>query len=262
MDFKNKVAVVTGGANGIGRCIVETFLSVGARVAFIDIDEESGVSIAANYEPDRVLFVAGDIAEQETLEFFTEKIAEFFGRVDYLVNNACIFSKGGILTGCDYEDFNHVLAIGVTAPYMLSKLLLPIFNDKAAIVNISSTRAHMSQPNTEPYSAAKGGLYALTHALSASLAGKVRVNCINPGWIDTGGFHGDADYIPTFEHQDSEQHPVGRIGRPADIATLTLFLCSTHASFITGQDISVDGGMSKLMIYNNSQGWKYMPETE
>lgn len=259
MNFTDKVAVVTGGANGIGRCIVETFLSVGARVAFIDIDEESGANIAANYTDDKVLFVAGDVADEATLKFFAEKITEFFGKVDYLVNNACIFTKGGILTGCDYEDFNQVLAIGVTAPYMLTKLLLPVFNQDASIVNISSTRAHMSQPNTEPYSAAKGGLYALTHALSVSLSGKIRVNCINPGWIDTGGFHGDTNYSPTFDAEDSVQHPVGRIGRPADIATLTLFLCSTHASFITGQDINVDGGMSKLMIYNNSQGWKYTP---
>lgn len=260
MNFTDKVAVVTGGANGIGRCIVETFLSVGARVAFIDTDEESGVSIAANYQQDRVLFVSGDIADEDTLDFFSKKIAELFGNVDYLVNNACIFTKGGILSDCSFDDFNQVLAIGVTAPYMLSKLLLPLFNEQAAIVNISSTRAHMSQPNTEPYSAAKGGLYALTHALSVSLSGKVRVNCINPGWIDTGGFHGDTDYIPTFEDVDYEQHPVGRIGRPADVATLTLFLCSTYATFITGQDINVDGGMSKLMIYNNSQGWKYAPE--
>lgn len=260
MDFKNKVAVITGGANGIGRCIVETFLSVGASVAFIDIDAESGISIASNYPQDKVLFVAGDIADKDMLGFFIDKTIVHFGKVDYLVNNACIFTKGGIITGCDYDDFNQVLAIGVTAPYILTKLLLPVFKQDAAIVNIASTRAHMSHPNTEPYSAAKGALYALTHALSVSLSGKVRVNSINPGWIDTGGFHGDTEYIPSFDQEDIDQHPVGRIGRPADVATLTLFLCSTHASFITGQDINVDGGMSKLMIYNNSQGWKYTPE--
>jgi NAD(P)-dependent dehydrogenase (short-subunit alcohol dehydrogenase family) len=132
---------------------------------------------------------------------------------------------------------------------MLAKLLLPYFNSSASIVNISSTRFNMSQPDSESYTAAKGGITALTHALAVSLSGRVRVNSISPGWIDTSN--------SAFSIEDNAQHPAGRIGRPADIAKMVLFLCSEAGSFITGENITVDGGMSKLMIYHGDNGWKY-----
>ena len=174
------------------------------------------------------------------------------------MNNACI-SKKGILSECSYQDFNYVLALGVTAPYQLTSLFLPVFTADASVVNIASSRGFMSQKDTESYSAAKGGILSLTHALSISLAGKARVNSISPGWIDTGSFHKDENYQPDYEPADLLQHPVGRVGVPDDIVQTIRFLCSDAAGFITRQNFTVDGGMSKLMIYHNDHGWTYNP---
>lgn len=260
MEYSNKTCVVTGGANGIGRCIVQAFLANGASVAFIDIDNKTGTKISKGYPSEKVMFYHGDIAEETVLIDFSRQVINKFGSIDCLINNACI-SKKGILSGCSYEDFNYVLRLGVTAPYMLTKLFVPAFSQNASIVNISSTRAFMSQPDTESYTAAKSGITALTHALSISLAGTVRVNSISPGWIDTGAYQGEnGDYSPKFEYADEKQHPSGRVGTPQDIAEMVMFLCSEKAGFINGENIVVDGGMTKQMIYHNDYGWSYMPE--
>lgn len=251
MNFKDKVCVVTGGANGIGRCIVEEFLKAGAYVAFIDLDRDAAGELVNKYGNERLLFVCGDIAEEEAISQFIKEVVGRFNQVDYLINNACI-SKNGILSQCSYEDFNYVLKIGVSAPYMLTMLLQDHFKANAAIVNISSARATMSQPDTESYSAAKGGISALTHALSISLAGKVRVNSISPGWIDTGAFG-------SLSKEAILQHPVKRVGHPLDIAKMVFFLCSEDSSFITGENITIDGGMTKQMIYHGEYGWSYSP---
>ena len=153
------------------------------------------------------------------------------------------------LDSCSYEEFGRALAVGVTAPFYLTKLLLPYFADGAAIVNISSSRDRMSQPQTESYTAAKGGISALTHALAVTLAGKVRVNSVSPGWINTGSGE--------YSGADAKQHPAGRVGLPSDIADAVLFLCSDSAGFITGENICIDGGMTHLMIYHNDCGWKF-----
>ncbi len=231
--FKNKVAVVTGGASGIGKAICDEFKKAGAKVCIIDKSDND--------------YFVGDIAREEVLHEFAAKVLNDYGQVDYIINNAC-FSMGGI-ENCSYEDFNYVLRTGVTAPFMLAKLFMNNFSKDAAIVNVSSSRDRMSQPNTESYTAAKGGISALTHALAVSLAGKVRVNSISPGWIDTSGteFHG----------ADNTQHLAGRVGTPIDIANMVLFLCSDKAGFITGENIAIDGGMTKLMIYHNDFGWTY-----
>ncbi len=258
MDFRGKVCVITGGANGIGRCIVQEFLKAGANVAFIDTDEVSGSRLMQQCQ-ERLLFVAGDITEESVLRNFAEKVISRFGRVDCLVNNACL-SRKGILSGCGFDDFNYVLRLGVTAPYMLSLLLKDVFTEDASIVNISSTRATMSQADTESYTAAKGGISALTHALAISLAGRVRVNSVSPGWIDTGAYQKEENYVPAHSRADRSQHPAGRVGVPEDIAKTVLFLCSGDAGFITGQNIVVDGGMTKLMIYDGDAGWAYSKE--
>ena len=237
-DYKSKTAVITGGANGIGRCIAEFFMNAGAKFAVID-----KADTAINCD----LYFHGDIADEQTLIDFVGKVKNKFGSVDYLINNACM-SRGGILSGCGYDDFLYVQKVGVAAPYILTKLLLPYFKPGASIVNIASTRAFQSQPDTESYSAAKGGIVALTHAMAVSLAGRVRVNCISPGWIDTAE-------NPEHSEQDKRQHPVGRVGTPADIADMVLYLCSDSAGFITGENITIDGGMSKLMIYHGDHGW-------
>lgn len=243
-----KTAVVTGGAGGIGRCIAETFLENGYALAVIDIDKSGGESLAGKYGSDRLVFFHGDIAEKAVLEDFAAAVKEKYAAVDALINNACIFSKGGI-DSCGYDDFNYVLRVGLSAPFYLSKLFRDSFGEGASIINISSSRAFMSQADTESYTAAKGGISALTHGLSVSLAGKVRVNSISPGWIDTAG--------GTFSAEDLAQHPAGRIGQPRDIADMALFLCSEKAGFITGENITIDGGMTKLMIYHNDAGWIY-----
>lgn len=247
--MRDKVAVITGGSNGIGKNIVETFLREGAKVYFIDIDKESANKLLQIYKNDNLSYYCGDISSEDIIKDFVKKVLSKYNKIDYLINNACI-SKGGILSDCSYEDFNYVLKIGVSAPYMLSKSFMNNFNENGAIVNISSTRAYMSQANTESYTAAKGGISALTHALSISLAGKVRVNSISPGWIET-------DDKAKHSKEDKLQHPAGRVGKVSDISNMVMFLCSEKASFITGEDIKIDGGMSKLMIYNDDNGWDF-----
>ncbi|HBE80973.1 MAG TPA: short-chain dehydrogenase [Firmicutes bacterium] len=257
MNFENKVCVVTGGANGIGLCIVNEFAKNKAKVAFVDLDETAGGRALKGIQANggEGLFYPGDIAEKQTLEGFTQKVIETFGRVDYLINNACL-SRKGILSGCDYEDFNYVLRVGVTAPYMLAKLFCNHFGEAGAVVNISSTRSSMSQQDTESYTAAKGGISALTHALAVSLAGKVRVNSVSPGWIDVSA-NFDSDFEKKHSLADKYQHPVGRVGQPIDIARAVMFLCDKENGFITGQNITVDGGMTKQMIYSGDEGWEY-----
>ena len=148
-----------------------------------------------------------------------------------------------------YEDFEYAIRVGVTAPFYLSKIFMPFFTENACIVNISSSRDRMSQPNTESYTAAKGGISALTHALAVSLAGKVRVNSVSPGWIDNN--------YTVYEGADAVQQPAGRVGNPKDIANAVMYLCSDMAGFITGENICIDGGMTRQMIYHGDYGWIY-----
>lgn len=230
---KPKVAVVTGGARGIGKAICDAFAEKGVAVCTIDLLDND--------------YFVGDIADENTLRRFAAKVISDYGAIDYLINNACL-SRGGLNT-CSYDDFNYVLRVGVTAPFFLTQLFQEHFNAQACIVNISSTRHLMSQADTESYTAAKGGISALTHAMAVTLAGKARVNAISPGWIDTTG--------AAFKGPDADQHPAGRVGTPADIVHAAMFLCSPESSFITGQDIAIDGGMTKLMVYHNDFGWTY-----
>ena len=233
-----KVAVVTGGANGIGKCIAEEFRKLGVKVYVID-------KAAGDH-------YVGDISDKTVLEAFAEKVILENGGIDYLINNALPLMKG--IDECSYEEFQYALAVGVTAPFYLSKLFAPHFREGACIINISSSRDRMSQPQTESYTAAKGGIAALTHAMAASFAGKVRVNSISPGWIDTAYTH------TVYEGPDALQQPAGRVGNPMDIANMVMFLCSDKAGFITGENICIDGGMTKLMIYHDDHGWTYTPE--
>ena len=229
--FQNKVVVITGGAGGIGRCIAEEFGKQGAHVCVIDCAE------GAHY--------VGDIGDKATLEAFATHVIGKYGRVDVLVNNAPPSFLG--IDACSYEQFQHALAVGVTAPFYLAKLFAPHFGEGAAIINISSSRDRMSQPQSESYTAAKGGISALTHALAVSFAGKVRVNSISPGWIDTA--------YTVYEGPDAIQQPAGRVGNPLDIANMVLFLASSKAGFITGENICIDGGQTRLMIYHGDHGW-------
>ena len=190
-------------------------------------------------------YYVGDLADRTVLEHFAGQVIAEHGHVDYLINNALPLMKG--IDECTYEDFNYALRVGITAPFYLTKLFSPHFAPGAAIVNISSSRDRMSQPQTESYTAAKGGISALTHALAVSLAGRVRVNAISPGWIDTN--------YTVYEGPDAYQQPAGRVGEPLDIANMALYLCSSKAGFITGENICIDGGMTRQMIYHNDFGW-------
>ncbi len=230
-----KVAVITGGGHGIGKATAEAFRREGMAVCTADILPGC--------------WFTGDVGRQEDLEAFAEKVTACYGRVDVLVNNAPPPMKG--IDTCSWADFQYSLAVGVTAPYYLTKLLLPIFAPGASVINISSSRDRMSQAQTESYTAAKGGIAALTHAMAVSLAGRVRVNSISPGWIDTEGRE--------YTGPDALQQPVGRVGTPKDIAELILFLAGDKAGFITGENICADGGMTKMMVYHGDAGWDYHP---
>ena len=229
--FQDKVIVITGGAAGIGKCIAEDFIKQGAHVCIIDCAE------GAHY--------VGNIGDKATLEDFARQVIGKYGRVDVLVNNAPPSFIG--IDKCSYEQFQQSLAVGVTAPFYLSKLFASHFTPGASIINISSSRDRMSQPQSESYTAAKGGIAALTHALAVSFAGRVRVNSISPGWIDTA--------YTVYEGPDAIQQPAGRVGNPLDIANMALFLASDKAGFITGENICIDGGQTRLMIYHGDHGW-------
>lgn len=229
--FRDKIAVITGGCHGIGLAAARAFRREGAVPVVIDVNPGAD-------------FV-GDVGDRETLERFADRIKEKYGRVDFLINNAPPVMRG--IDDCTYEEFERALRVGVTAPFYLTKLLLPLFPAGSAVVNISSSRDRQSQPQTESYTAAKGGIAALTHAMAVSLGPKIRVNSVSPGWIDT-------EYR-VYDGPDALQQPAGRVGNPDDIAELILFLCSEKAGFITGENICADGGMTKLMIYHGDHGW-------
>lgn len=234
--FCDKVAAITGGASGIGKCIAEEFEKNHAKICIIDIKDNP--------------YFIGDIADKNTLHEFSQKVISDYGKIDFLINNALPPTYG--LDNATYEQFDYALKVGVCAPFYLTKLFNNYFSKNASIINISSSRDRMSQPMTESYTAAKGGIAALTHALAVSLSSRVRVNSISSGWIDT-------DY-KTYSGADAIQHPAGRVGNPLDIANLVMFLCSDKASFITGENICVDGGMTRQMIYHNDFGWTYNPK--
>lgn len=238
IEFKNKVVIVTGGASGIGKSIAEQFYKQKAKVVIIDKN---------NCDTKCDFFYKGDITNKKVIVDFIKQVIKKYKKIDFIINNAGL-SKGGLLS-CSYENFLYVQKLSLAAPFMIVKQLINNLNKDAVIINISSSRAFQSQPDWESYGAAKGGIVALTHAMAVTLKGKARVNCISPGWIDT--------LNSNLSKQDKSQHPANTVGEPKDIANMVLFLCSNKAKFITGENINIDGGMSKLMVYHNDYGWQY-----
>lgn len=248
MKYQNKGVLITGGAHGIGKQIAIDFVEQGAIVCIMDIDVVLGKQLEQQYT--NIHFFQGDVAIKEELHNFVTYTKNKVRTIDILVNNACVGNKG-ILSDCSYEAFDQTLAIGLKAPYELTRLVKEeLIKNHGSVINIASSRAFQSEPDSESYASAKGGIVALTHALSASIGHYVRVNCIAPGWIDVHD-------TTTFSSQDKQSLPVGRVGKPSDISKMVLFLCSEEAGFISGETFTVDGGMSKRMIYHGDWNWEY-----
>jgi NAD(P)-dependent dehydrogenase (short-subunit alcohol dehydrogenase family) len=236
------VALVTGGANGIGRAIARHLLDTGWRVGVLDLPD-SGLSRAYPRRSRNVLTIEGDVRDEETVSETVAAVMRRFGRLDAVVSNAGIMIRKP-LASLTLAEWNRVIDTNLTATFLLARAAEnPLRKAKGAIVTIASTRALMSEPNTESYSATKGGLTALTHALAISLGPDVRVNCVSPGWIATER-HG------VLRRKDHAQHPVGRVGKVQDIAEIVGFLLDGKRSgFVTGANFVVDGGMTRKMIY-------------
>ena len=252
-EYKDKIVVVTGGAQGIGYAISKAYLEEEAHVCILDIDEEALSEVKEidfkDYT-DKTMYIKCDLAEEDEIIRACNMIIERFKRIDILINNAGIGSTKSIFER-KTSEWDKVINVNLRAPYLMTKYLARNINEGGCIINIASTRAFMSEPNTEPYSASKGGLVALTHSLAISLSPyKIRVNCISPGWIETSNYKKRAKRTtPQLREIDHLQHPAGRVGVPEDIAYACLFLTSPRAGFITGTNLTVDGGMTIKMIY-------------
>jgi len=245
--------VVTGGAQGIGRATVRELLERKYAAVIVDCDREAGEEALEEYRSlGPVRFMAADVAEEADVARVVSQTVAEFGRLDVLVNNAAV-SRRMPITELSVADWNRVLAVNLGGSFLCAKHAAPHLRAaRGVIVNIASTRALMSEPNTEAYSASKGGVVALTHALAMSLAPEVRVNCVSPGWIETGDWQkAKTRRVPRHSERDRAQHPVGRVGRPTDVATLIAYLVSPEAGFVSGANIVIDGGMTRKMIYED-----------
>ena len=248
-----KCALVTGGGQGIGRAITRRLLEDGWAVAIAELDREAGKETEAEFTPlGPCLFQPTDVRQEEDVKNAVAAALVRFGRIDGLVNNAGI-AKARIAkpTELALADWNRVIGTNLTGAFLCAKHAAEHLRAaRGAIVNIASTRALMSEPDNEVYAASKGGLVALTHALAMSRGPEVRVNCVSPGWIDVSGEKKkSARKAATLSAADHAQHPVGRVGRPEDIAEAVLYLLSARAGFVTGANLVVDGGMTRKMIY-------------
>ncbi|MBS4537616.1 SDR family oxidoreductase [Clostridium sp. D2Q-11] len=253
MRFKDMVVLVTGGAQGIGMNTTYAFGKEGAKVYFIDVDEEAGREHLEYLLKEGIpaVFYEADVSNEKDVREIIEDIVAKEGVIDILVNNAAIIDRKSILDR-SVKEWERIISVNLTGPYICSRYTIPHMNEGGSIVNISSTRALMSEKNTEPYSASKGGIKALTHSLAVSLSEKkIRVNCISPGWIDVSSWKKkDEREQEELTEQDHKQHPVNRVGIPKDISEGIMYLCDNEkAGFITGQNITIDGGMTVKMIY-------------
>jgi hypothetical protein len=253
MRFKDKIAIVTGGAQGIGMAVSLAFATEGAKVVIADIDEEAGEEHVDTIRKQggRAIHIPADVASEDDVKRLVEQTIKKFHGIHILINNAGIGGRGTLFTR-PMEEWDRVIAVNLRGPYMMAKYCAPelVKANPGIIINIASTRALMSEPNTEPYSASKGGLLALTHSLAVSLGPNVRVNAISPGWIEVSQWRKNSQRSePHHRPQDLSQHPVGRVGKPEDIAQACLYLASPEAGFITGTNLIIDGGMTVKMIY-------------
>lgn len=256
LNFKNKTAIVTGGGQGIGKAVVQAFSHHEANVIIVDRDAEAGQEVAEwliskGGSRESLHSIQCDVSKEEDVRKMTEETVRKYGRIDYLVNNAGL-SKFKPFAELTVADWDEVLNTNLRGAFLCAKFAAPHLRQsrKGAIINIASTRAIMSEPHSEAYAASKGGLVALTHALAISMGPEVRVNAISPGWIEVRDWKKNSEKEEVKHSKaDHEQHPVGRVGEPEDIGRAVVFLCSGEAGFITGQNIIIDGGMTRKMIY-------------
>lgn len=254
MNFSGKTAVITGAGQGIGRVTAKAFAAAGAAVVIADIDRDAGEEAEALLRGAgaEAVFIRCDVAREGDVRRLFRKTARLFGRVDALINNAAIMGQGDIFSRSKAE-WDRVLAVNLGGAYLCSREAARLMKRRKSgvIINIASTRALMSEPGTEPYSASKGGILALTHSLAVSLGPLgIRVNAVSPGWIEVSEHKKRAlAHAPVLSEADHKQHPAQRVGRAEDIAELCLFLASDKAGFITGANIVADGGMTIKMIY-------------
>ncbi len=243
--------LITGGAQGIGKQSALTFLENDFKVTIVDNDAEAGKETQAEYTPfGEIQFVHADVSVEEDVRGSLNKAISFAGRLDILVNNAAI-AENKPVTELTIEEWNKVMGVNITSVFLFSKHAAPYLKSaKGSIINLCSTRAFMSEADTEAYSASKGAVYSITHALAVSLGPEIKVNCISPGWIEVSDLKKSAiRHKPELTEADHMQHPAGRVGNAKDIARLLLFLSNEENNFITGQNFIVDGGMTRKMIY-------------
>lgn len=248
--FDNHAVLVTGAAQGIGACIAELFAAEGARVVLVDSDKKAGERRRTEIQEKRRAadFVHADVGEPDDVVRMVAEAVRLCGRLDVLVHNAGI-GAGGPFAKRKVADWDRVLNVNLRAAWLAAREAAPhLAKRQGSIITIASSRALQSEPDTEPYTASKGGLLALTHSLAVTLSGQVRVNTVLPGWIVTDDWRYDRRKTEVTK-ADHAQHPAGRVGKPEDIAHACLFLASPEAGFITGQKLVVDGGMTVKMIY-------------
>jgi hypothetical protein len=252
MSATQRVVLVTGAAQGIGFATARFLFERQVRVIALDSDAEALAEVRSRLEAlGQVDWVHADVSDESAVREAIENAVKRHGRLDGLVNNAGIAAPRVPIEQLERATFERVLTVNLTAVFLTCKHAVPhLRTTRGAIVNVASTRALMSEPNTEAYAASKGGIVALTHALALSLGPAIRVNCVSPGWIDVRPLRkaSRASTVPLSGH-DHAQHPAGRVGTPEDVARLIDFLLSEHAGFITGQNYVIDGGMTRKMIY-------------
>ncbi|GIO66562.1 SDR family NAD(P)-dependent oxidoreductase [Paenibacillus cookii] len=247
MTFQNIVVVVTGAAQGIGYGIAKAFAEQGAKLVMADLNEDQGAAAAAaiRNEGRQAIFVPCDVRKEEDIRKLMKAAEDEYGRIDVLINNAGV-SRWKSPLELSVGEWDDVLNTNVRSCFLATREAARSMKRNGvsgAVVNIASTRALMSEPNSEAYAASKGAIVALTHAMAVSLGpDQIRVNCISPGWIETQ----DYDSLKPADH---EQHPAGRVGRPEDIAKACLYLADPDNSFVTGTHLVIDGGMTRKMIY-------------
>lgn len=252
--FHGKVALVTGGAQGIGKAIAQAFSHHEVRVIIADRDKEAGKECEQwlQSKGGEAIYLYCDVADASSITSLVDQIIDRYQRLDFLINNAGV-SRFKPMSELSIEEFDQTLSINLRSAFIAAKFASPYLKEqRGSIINVASTRALMSEPDSEAYAASKGGLVALTHALAVSLGPEVRVNAISPGWIEVRDWQKSSER-EEVQHSEADkfQHPVGRVGTPEDVGRAAVFLCSGESGFITGQNIVIDGGMTVKMIYED-----------